>query len=64
MCHKPTDERGNDQPPINPATGLPMLPEGWIDVGGSPYGVNVHQPVFIPEMPRSEDNWQQSWDGF
>jgi len=29
---------------INPATGLPMLDDcGGIDVGGSPYGMDIHQ---------------------
>jgi hypothetical protein len=29
---------------INPATGLPMLGDiGGLDVGGNPYGVDLHQ---------------------
>lgn len=30
--------------PINPATGLPMTDDsyGGVDVGGSPYGTDVH----------------------
>lgn len=29
----------------NPATGLPMIDEGFggVDVGGSPYGMDIHQ---------------------
>lgn len=30
--------------PINPATGLPMIDEGYggVDVGGSPWGTDTH----------------------
>lgn len=30
--------------PINPATGLPMIGDGYggVDVGGSPYGTDFH----------------------
>lgn len=36
----------NSYHPINPATGLPMNGDGMggVDVGGSPYGVDVHHP--------------------
>ncbi|MGK8204318.1 peptidase [Burkholderia cenocepacia] len=29
---------------INPATGLPMIDDGYggVDVGGSPYGTDIH----------------------
>ena len=29
----------------NPATGLPMIDEGFggVDIGGSPYGTDIHQ---------------------
>ncbi len=31
-------------PDINPATGLPMVGDiGGLDVGGSPYGMDLHQ---------------------
>lgn len=32
---------------VNPATGLPMLDGsfGGVDVGGSPFGVDIHSPT-------------------
>ena len=51
----------DNQPAINPATGLPMLDQGWIDVAGNPYGANIYQPVWVPELP-IYDHWEPSWD--
>ena len=28
--------------PINPATNLPMIEDAGIDVGGSPFGLDIH----------------------
>lgn len=55
------DEDGQSE--INPATGLPMVGRLGVDVGGSPYGANIHQPVWVPDVSTSDD-WQPSWDGF
>jgi hypothetical protein len=35
-------------PDINPATGLPMIEDAGIDVGGSPYGVDTHDTGWEP----------------
>lgn len=42
---------------VNPATGLPMLSEGCggIDVGGSPYGCDIHA--------HSEESWTSTSTG-
>lgn len=48
-------------PVVNPATGLPMLDDclGGFDVGGSPFGIDIHQGS-IGEMGTTADsNW---WD--
>lgn len=60
MSHEPREDQA---PNINPATGLPMLEEGGVDVAGNPYGANIQQPVWVPEPP-SYDDWQPSWDEF
>ena len=31
-----------DEPGINPASGLPMIENSCIDVGGSPLGTDIH----------------------
>jgi hypothetical protein len=52
--------------PINPATGLPMTggSTGGVDVGGSPWGTDVH----LDHNPWSSANsvWDSGWssDGF
>jgi len=35
-------------PDINPATGLPLVDETYVDVGGNPYGTDLHswEPVY------------------
>lgn len=39
---------------INPATGLPMIGDcGGLDVGGSPYGTDIH-----------DDSWDSSSSSF
>lgn len=61
MNHKPDNNYGPD---INPATGLPLIDETYIDVGGSPYGTDLHTwqqpynygPSYIP-LPPSFDPW-------
>lgn len=65
MTHNPNNPLDDlsGTPDINPATGLPMLNDAWIDVGGSPYGQDIHQPTWTPPVP-TYDSWQPSWDGF
>ena len=40
-------------PVVNPSTGLPMIDGniGGIDVGGSPYGTDIHHPSPEPWTP-------------
>lgn len=52
MHNKPEDFG----PDINPATGLPMLDNTWVDVGGSPYGVDAYQTHYEPQ-PAYEPFW-------
>lgn len=49
----------HQQPPvINPSTNLPMVDEiGGVDVGGSPYGIDIHHE----ETPPSIDPFRQEW---
>ena len=49
-------------PDINPATGLPMLDDTWLDVCGNPYGTDVHQPPWMSPVP--QDVWEPPWDAF
>lgn len=41
---------------INPATGLPLIDDAYVDVGGSPYGQDIYQPTWQPQ-PVYEPNW-------
>jgi len=45
--HNVQDDYGPD---INPATGLPMLDDAYVDVIGNPYGtdMNTWLPVYDP----------------
>jgi len=46
-------------PVINPTTGLPMVDNtyGGVDVGGSPYGADIHHvPWSPPSMGMGSDN--------
>lgn len=43
MNYEP-DNYATSQPAVNPATGLPMLEEAWVDIGGNPFGCNINQP--------------------
>lgn len=45
------NEPNGDGPDINPATGLPLIEDTYIDVGGSPYGQDIHPPVWLPPAP-------------
>lgn len=47
------DNHEPDQIDINPATGLPMTHDTFIDVGGSPYGFDNYQQTWIPQ-PNTE----------
>jgi len=49
------------EPDINPATGLPLIDDSHIDVGGSPYGQDIHQPVWQP--PAYEPYWLPAGGG-
>ena len=51
---------------INPATGLPLIDDTYIDVGGNPYGQDIHPPTWQPQptyppcnppFPSSSDSW-------
>lgn len=48
-------------PDINPATGLPLLEDSYIDVGGSPYGQDIYQPPWQP--PVYEPYWPTTGGG-
>ncbi|MEQ6433691.1 hypothetical protein V8Z74_01340 [Comamonas sp. w2-DMI] len=43
------NEHSTQAPDINPATGLPMVDDTWLDVGGSPFGLDVYQPHYTPQ---------------
>lgn len=65
MTHNPNNPL-NDRsgtPDINPTTGLPMVDDTWLDVGGSPYGEDIYQSTWTPPAP-TYDSWSPSWDGF
>lgn len=62
MTYNPNEPTKNT-PDFNPATGLSMVEDAWVDVGGSPYGQDIYQPVWVPPAP-TDDSWQPSWDGF
>jgi hypothetical protein len=55
-------------PTINPATGLPMIDDcGGIDVGGSPFGTDIHHFDDLwstSGIEISDDSWMSttSWD--
>ncbi|MGO4763799.1 hypothetical protein AB4120_14780 [Cupriavidus sp. 2KB_3] len=60
MSNAPNDI-GQD---INPVTGLPLIDDTYIDVGGNPYGTDSHtwQPSYSPgpsytPLPSSFDPW-------
>lgn len=46
---------------INPATGLPMMEDTCIDVGGSPYGYDVYQQPWEPS-PSYDNNYFSGFD--
>jgi hypothetical protein len=48
--HMNHDHNGNFGPDINPATGLPLIDDAYIDVCGNPYGTNTQtwQPSYDP----------------
>ncbi|WP_287984049.1 hypothetical protein [Diaphorobacter sp.] len=50
------NEPNTKAPDINPATGLPLIDDTYIDVGGSPYGEDIYQPTWSP-LPTYEPNW-------
>jgi len=59
MTNEPNDIELNGVD-INPATGLPMIDDAYIDVGGSLYGCDAHQQTWTPDywQPSSEvDIW-------
>jgi len=54
-----------DIPPINPATGLPMISGyGGLDVGGSPYGVNLHDDHHSRTSIDSSSDWSHTNSSF
>lgn len=56
MNCNPNDEHEPQE--INPATGLPMVDHMGIDVGGSPYGVDVYHQW----TPPIYNDWQPCFD--
>lgn len=48
----------------NPATGLPMLQDDFcgVDVGGSPYGVDLHSDAFGLDPFQSFDSGIDGWE--
>lgn len=46
-------------PIVNPATGLPMLDVsiGGVDVGGSPYGMDIHNSMGSPGSGFDSTPW-------
>ena len=46
----------NGLPDINPATGLPLIGETNVDVGGNPYGTDLHswEPAYDYVAPNYE----------
>ena len=60
MHHTSDNQPG---PEINPSTGLPLIEDTYIDIGGNPYGrVPTWQPPYSPGSssippPPSSDPW-------
>ena len=50
------NEPNTKTPDINPATSLPLIDDTYIDVGGSPYGQDIHEPTWQPQ-PAYEPYW-------
>lgn len=48
MTHNPNDPNATVRPEINPSTGLQLIDDTWLDVGGSPYGVDIYEPPYTP----------------
>ncbi len=58
-----SNESDNLRPDINPTTGLPLIDDTYVDVGGSPYGTDLNTwqpyepgPSYTPPAP-SFDPW-------
>lgn len=43
------DQPDNYSPDVNPSTGLPMIEDTYLDVGGNPFGTDM-------------DSWQATYD--
>lgn len=50
------NEPSTKAPDINPATGLALIDDTYIDVGGNPYGQGIYQPPWQPQ-PTYEPCW-------
>lgn len=60
----------DESPGINPATGLPMISSGGVDVAGNPYGTDLSDDLFSSRSIDSceggssfishDDNWNSS----
>lgn len=50
-------------PVTNPSTGLPMTDNsyGGVDVGGNPYGINLHQDTYSPPPSPPDMNGPDGW---
>ena len=46
-CNDNINEHSTAALTINPATNLPMIDDAGIDVGGSPFGIDIHHSVDI-----------------
>ena len=42
------NEPNTKTPDINPATGLPLIDDAYIDIDGNPYGQDIYQPTYEP----------------
>ena len=46
-CNDSVDGHSTTALTINPATNLPMIDDAGIDVGGSPFGIDIHHTIDI-----------------
>jgi hypothetical protein len=62
MTHNCNTAEGCQPLETNPSTGLPMVEHTGVDVGGNPYGVDMNQSAWVPDVP-NHNAWEPSWDG-
>lgn len=61
---KMSNQPDHYNPDINPATGLPMIDDTYLDVGGSPYGTDMHTPTWSHYPEPSYNSYQPPGHGF